>query len=104
MPAGSSMYTPGAPPRRQSVERRSAAVLVYLHQLPGWVLPVVMAVLLVAGLAVRGAAGTVLLCGVAAVLGLLAFMSWPQAAGRGRAGRILAIACILGLAAWQAAR
>ncbi len=104
LPAGETMFTPGAAPGRASAERRSAAVLVFMHQLPAWVFPVLMAVLLVAGLAVRGPAGAVLLCGVAAVLALLAFVSWPQAGPRSRAGRIVAIACVLALAVWQALR
>jgi len=98
------MYTPDAAPGRQSVERRTAAILVYLHQLPGWVFPVVTAVLLVAGLAVRGPVGAVLLCLLAAVLSLLAYVSWPRLAALGRAGRVAAIAVMLALAAWQATR
>jgi hypothetical protein len=90
--------------RRQAAERRSAAPLLYLRQLPAWVPPAVLAAFLVAGLAVRGWAGAVLLCVAAAFLGWLAFLSWPGLAVRGRLGRAAAIVLILGLAAFQATR
>jgi hypothetical protein len=78
--------------------------LAYLRHLPRWLPPVVLAGLLVAGLAVRGWGGTVALCVVAAFLAWLAYFSWPRATAGGRLGRILAIACLLGLAAFQATR
>jgi O-antigen ligase len=90
--------------RRQAAERRSAVPLLYLRQLPAWVLPIVLAAFLVAGLAVRGWAGAILLCVVAAFLGWLAFLSWPGLAGRGRLGRAVLIAALLALAAFQATR
>ncbi|HTP17192.1 MAG TPA: DUF6703 family protein [Streptosporangiaceae bacterium] len=104
IPPGNSLYTPGASPARQSAERRSAALLVFLHQLPVWVLPVVLVALLVAGLTVAGWIGAVALLAVAAVLGLLAFISWPRLTARGRTGRAAAIACVLAVAVLQAAR
>jgi O-antigen ligase len=98
-----------APPRRapgvrRAAEQRSALPLLYLRQLPRWVLPVVLAALLVAGLAVRGWGGTAALCVLAAFLSWLAFLSWPALAGRGRLVRAVAIAALLGLAALQATR
>jgi hypothetical protein len=90
--------------RRQAAERRSAVPLLYLRQLPAWVLPIVLAAFLVAGLAVRGWAGAILLCVVAAFLGWLAFLSWSGLAGRGRLGRAVVIAALLALAAFQATR
>jgi hypothetical protein len=104
LPRGQHLYTPGASPARQSVERRSAAPLAFLHQLPPMVPAVVLAVLLVAGLAVRGWAGAAALCVLAAALGWLAFVSWPRLSPAGRAGRALAVCCMLALAAWQATR
>ncbi|HTS98968.1 MAG TPA: DUF6703 family protein [Streptosporangiaceae bacterium] len=89
---------------RRSAERRSAAPLLYLRQLPAWVPPVVLAALLVAGLAVRGWAGAAALVVVAAFLGWLAYLSWPRLAAPGRLGRVAVIACVLGLAAFQAMR
>jgi hypothetical protein len=87
-----------------AAERRSAKPLLFLHQMPAWVAPVVLAALLIAGLAMRGPAGGVALCGVAAVLGWLASVSWPRLSAGGRLGRLLAVAVMLGLAAFQATR
>jgi len=104
LPKGSSLYTPGASPARQAAERRSAKPLMYLHQLPTWVAPLLMVALLVAGLAVKGPGGAVALCGVAAVLGWLATISWPRLSASGKLGRILGIALVLALAGLQATR
>lgn len=103
-PRGNTLYTPGASPARQAAERRSAKPLLYLHQLPAWVPPIVLAVLLVAGLAVRGPVGAVLLCGVAAVLVWLASISWPRLASAGKLMRLLVVVVMLGIAAYQASR
>jgi hypothetical protein len=64
----------------------------------------VLAVLLVTGLAVKGPGGAVALCAVAAVLGWLASVSWPRLESTGRAGRVLVIAIVLAIAAYQATR
>jgi hypothetical protein len=77
---------------------------VYLHQLPPWVVPVLMAGLLIAGLALRGPAGAVALFALAGVLGWLASLSWPRLSAGGRLGRITAVAVLLALAAFQATR
>lgn len=104
LPKGSTLFTPNASPARQATERHSARPLLYLHQLPAWVPPVLLAVLLVVGLAVKGPGGAAALCAVAAVLGWLAAVSWPRVSSGGRAGRVLAIAVVLALAAYQATR
>jgi hypothetical protein len=98
-----------APPRpgsaaRRAAEQRSALPLVYLRHLPSWVPPVVLVALMVTGLAVRGWGGAVALCAVAAFLSWLAFLSWPALGSRGRLGRVVVSACLLGLAALQATR
>jgi hypothetical protein len=104
LPKGSTLFTPDASPARQATERYSARPLLYLHQVPVWVPPVVLAILLVVGLAVRGPGGAVALCAVAAVLGWLASVSWPRLAVGVRAGRVLAIAIVLAIAGYQASR
>lgn len=86
------------------MERRSAAPLVYLRQLPPWLIPVVFAVLLFAGLTVRGPAGGILLVLAAAFLGWLAAVSWPRLTPLGRAGRGAVIALVLAGAVFQALR
>jgi hypothetical protein len=95
---------PGSSGIRQSVERRSSVHLVYLRQLPAWVPPIVLAALLVAGLAVRGWIGAAALCVVAAFIGWLGYLSWPALSPPGRIGRVAVIACLLGLAVFQATR
>jgi hypothetical protein len=104
LPKGGTLYTPDASPSRQTAERRSAKPLLFLYQLPTWVLPVILVVLLVGGLAMRGPAAAVALCGVAAVLGWLATLSWPRLSSSGRLGRVLAVAVVLVLAGYQATR
>lgn len=104
VPKGQDMYTPSASPTRRSVEQASATPLVFLHQLPVWLPPLVTVALLVTGLAVRGLVGAVALFLLAGLLGWLAFASWPGLSSRGRLGRALAIACVLALAGLQASR
>jgi len=89
---------------RQEAQQRSAVVLVYLRGLPRWLLPLVLAALLIAGLAVRGWGGAVALCLVAAFLSWLAFLSWPRVAAGGRMARVAAVALLLAVAAFQASR
>jgi hypothetical protein len=89
---------------RPAVERRSAVPLVYLRRLPAWLPALVAAAVLIAGLAVPGWAGAAALCVVAAFLGWLAFLSWPALGPAGRAGRLTAVAVMLGLAVLQATR
>jgi hypothetical protein len=98
------MYTPGASAGRQAVERRSAALLVYLHQLPRWVPPVVLAVLLITGLAVHGIGGGIALAGVVLILLWLAVVSWPSLPPAGRLVRALVIALVIGAAVVQVTR
>jgi hypothetical protein len=104
LPKGDTLYTPGASPARQATERRSAKPLLFLHQLPTWVAPLVLVVLLVGGLAIRGPAGAACLCGVAAVLGWLATLSWPRLSASGKLGRVLAVAVVLAVAGYLASR
>jgi hypothetical protein len=104
LPPGQTLFTPDASPTRAAVERRSAAPLLYLHQLPRWVAPILLVVLLIGGFAIKGPVGGLALCGVAAVLGWLASMSWPRLTLAGRASRLLAVAAVAGLAVYQATR
>jgi hypothetical protein len=78
--------------------------LLYMRHLPTWVAPMVLAAVLVTGLAVRGWAGAIALCAVAAFLGWLAYLSWPRLAAPGRLGRVAAIIVLLALAAFMATR
>ena len=96
--------TPGSSERRRAVERFSARPLVFLTQMPRWVLLVVVLGLLVSGFAVPGLIGAVLLLLVAILLGWLAYLSWPSINTSGRAGRVVALACMVVIVVWQARR
>ena len=89
---------------RESVERASLKPAAYLRHLPRWFVPVLVAVLFVAGIAVRGWAGAALLFVVTAFLAWLAVLSWPALGAQGRAVRVLILAALIGLALWQGLR
>jgi branched-subunit amino acid transport protein AzlD len=72
-----------SPQIRQSIERLSLRPAAYLRQLPRWLPPVVIAALFVGGLAV---------------------LSWPALAPQTRLLRVVALAVLLALCAWQALR
>lgn len=103
LPKGETMFTPGASPGRQAVERRSAAPLALLHQLPRWVLPIGLAALLVAGLALGGVVGAAIILVLTAFLGWLAYLSWPSIGGQARLLRVAAGLVLIGLAVAQLA-
>jgi hypothetical protein len=98
------MYTPGASRARQAVERRSAAPLVFLHGLPRWVPPLVVAALLIAGLAVHNVFGAVALLALAAMLAWLSAVSWPRLSPSGRLTRVGAVAVVVVVAVVQLLR
>ena len=104
LPRGTSLYTPGASDARRTLERSSARPLVVLHQLPVWVVPLLLTALLIAGLSVPGLIGAVALVLVAAFLGWLAAVSWPRLTPSGRLLRVAAIAGVLVIAGFQAVR
>ncbi|MEV5709174.1 DUF6703 family protein [Actinoallomurus sp. NPDC052274] len=76
------------------LQQRSAVFFVYLHQLPRWVPLVVLPALLIAGLAVPGVAGGVLLV-VLAVLLWFAFLAAPVRSASHRLVRLVAPLVIL---------
>ncbi len=93
-----------SPQIQQSIQRLSLRPVAYLRALPRWLPPIVLGVLFVGGLAVRGWAGAVLLLVVTVFLAWLAALSWPALQPPTRALRVLAVAALLGLCAWQALR
>ena len=102
LPPGNSLFSPDASPARASLEQRSATPLLWLHQLPAWLLPVLAVALLVTGLALSGWGGVIALCGLAAVLGWLAVLSWPRLSAQGRLLRLAAVAAVLVIALLRA--
>jgi hypothetical protein len=86
------------------MRERSALMLHFLRQLPTAVVPIVAVLLLIGGLALRGAIGGVCLLVIAFFLGWLAYMSWPSLDLRGRSLRVLALILMLAIAALQFTR
>ncbi|MGW4424070.1 DUF6703 family protein [Streptosporangium sp. NPDC004631] len=99
LPPGERFFTPGATGLRRRVERRSAAPLVLLFQLPRWVLPVVLVALLLAAFAVPSLWGALAVLPVIGFVGWLAYMSWPSLGVRGRILRVALLTFLLLLAA-----
>lgn len=87
---------------RRAVERWSATPLVFLHQLPRWVLPVVLVALLLAGMLGTGWVGATALLVLAALLGWLSYLSWPTTPLPGRLLRLGAFVVLILLATGHA--
>jgi hypothetical protein len=87
---------------RRAMERWSATPLVFLHQLPRWVLPVALVALLVAGMLGTGWVGAAALLVLAAFLAWLAYLSWPSTPLPGRLLRLAAFIVLALLAAGHA--
>ena len=79
---------------RRRVERTSAPVLLWLSSRPGFVLPVLVVVLLVAGLAAPPAVGVPVLLVLALLLLWLSYLSWPAIEPRARALRVAMLALV----------
>ena len=75
--------------------RNSAGPLIILHRLPTFLVAVVLAVVLVAGLALPWAWAGVLLLVLAVFLGWLLALSWPILNWSGRIIRGLAVLSLL---------
>ncbi|GAA3034137.1 DUF6703 family protein [Streptosporangium longisporum] len=99
LPAGEQFFTPGATGLRRKVEQRSAAPLVFLFQLPRWIAPVVLVVLMLAGFAVSSFWGGVAVLPVIGFVGWLAYMSWPSLGNGGRLLRVALLTFLILLAA-----
>jgi hypothetical protein len=104
LPTGEALFTPGATGARRSLEKASATPMVFLHQLPAWLVPIVLGGLFVVGAFAAGWVGAVALFLVAAFIGWLASLSWPALGAPGRLLRATIIVALLALALWQASR
>jgi len=88
-----------APGLRGTVERTSAAALVWLSSRPRLFLSVLSAALLIAGLASPPAVGVPLLLLLAGLVGWLSYLSWPVVTGVQRALRLGTVGLVLVAAA-----
>jgi hypothetical protein len=95
------MLTPGASGVRKSIEGRSAVPMAFLYQLPRWALPIGLAALLIAGLAISGVIGAVIILVLTVFLGWLAYLSWPSIGAQARVLRVAAAIVLIGLAVLQ---
>jgi len=78
---------------RATLERRSAGPLIILHRLPSWLVPILLAIFLVAGLALPRPAQVLLLVpGV--FLAWLLSLSWPITSSSGRLMRLFVVALL----------
>lgn len=98
LPPGDALFTPGAGRLRREVEQRSAVPLVWLHQRPRWLPPVVLGALFIAGLMAPGALGALCLLLVAVFFLWLAFLTWPSLNRQQRVPRVLMLLVVLVLA------
>jgi len=89
---------PATSTARRELNRRSAGPLVILHRMPTWLVPVLLAVLLVAGLALPFRAAGILLLVIAAFLGWLLALSWPITSPGGRVLRVVTLVALVGAA------
>ncbi|MFJ2031095.1 DUF6703 family protein [Streptosporangium sp. NPDC087985] len=99
LPPGEQFVTPGATGLRREVERRSAAPLVFLFQLPRWIAPVALVILLLVGFAVPSFWGGIAVLLVIGFVGWLAYMSWPSLGHGGRLMRVAVLTFLILLAA-----
>ena len=81
-------------PLRRTVERYSAPVLLWLSSRPRFLLPALVAVLLVGGLAAPAAYGLPMLAVLTLLLGWLSYLSWPALDARARLLRAAMLALI----------
>lgn len=91
------------PPRKKSsVHTWSAPLLLKLHALPRWLVPVVMAALLVTGFILEGALAALCLLLVGLFLLWLVLLSWPVLAPTSKAIRVLVVGAVLAVAYLEA--
>ena len=81
-------------PLRRTVERASAPVLLWLTSRPRFLLPLLVAALLIGGLAAPPSYGLPLLLVLSLLLVWLSYLSWPALDGRARMLRAAMLALI----------
>ena len=84
-----------APGMRGEVEKASAPALVWLSARPRFFVPVLSAVLLLAGLFAPPGLGVPLLMLLVTLIGWLSYLSWPVVAGVQRLVRLATIGLVL---------
>lgn len=106
--AASGSSRPAAPPpspARARLNRISAPLLIRMHVMPRWLLPVVMGLLLAGGLFFTDSLtwlGTLMLAVVTAFVGWLLAVSWPVLTPGGRVARGMVAVALLGFTVLKA--
>jgi hypothetical protein len=77
---------------------RSHAVLKRLHAMPRWTIPLATIVLVFVGVYAGAVIGSLCLLALAAFLGWLAYLAWPQLKTRDRLLRSLVLGLLIGAA------
>jgi hypothetical protein len=101
----SSGPAPAPSAARRRFTAASAPVLLWMHGMPRWIVPVVMGLLLAGGLFLSGSwawLGTVFLAIVGLFLLWLFLLAWPVLTPTGRLVRALAVVAVAGLAVLKA--
>lgn len=90
-------------PKKQSgLHAWSAPLLLKLHALPRWLVPVAMAALLVAGFILEGFLAALCLLLVGLFLLWLVLLSWPVLAPTSKAIRVVVVGAVLAVAYLEA--
>ncbi len=85
-------------PARRRLEIASAGPLMLLSRMPKWIVPAVLALLLVAGLAIRSPWSALFLVPVALFLAWLLALAWPVLTTRGRLMRLVVVLLVVAAA------
>ena len=80
---------------RKSIERFSAPLLMSLNRLPKFLVPILVAVLLVVGLYQKNALGLVCISLVALFIIWLSYLAWPVLEARAKVVRLVMIGLLL---------
>jgi hypothetical protein len=99
--AAADQHPVGGGAVHQRLATVSRPVLLRLHTLPGWVVPLVTLALLLGGLFFGGVIGFACLLLVAAFLGWLLAVSWPAISTGGRLLRLAAVAAVAAAAGFK---
>lgn len=83
---------------RATVERWSAAPVVFLHRMPRWLLLGAVFALLAVGMVGEGWVGAAGLLVLAALLGWFGYLNWPRLDLPGRLLRVAALVLLVGFA------
>ena len=98
LPPGETLYSPGAGPTRRRIERASAPLVVYLHQLPR-LMPIGILVVLLGLGALLPPAFAVIAIGLATLfVAWLSYLSWPAVTTSARAIRVGIVVLLIGFA------